>query len=444
MTLLVTGLLIVFIILCCFSLNYGAAFFILVHQVLPPLVRIGPVSLNTLMICILLIFILIKRFILKKNTISLSFYPVICVTLPISLLCLFSDLPIGYQLGGVAKLTITELLPYTIIFASIQSKKDLNRLINALFIGYVVIGIYGIITFFIHFNPLVVLFANFFGFEGDVWMGDEGEIRGALSGISTGNMVSPLSWGQFSLVVLLLSIVLPLKKRSNKLQLIVIVLSLINCFLTTKRSVFTPAIFAIFCYLLSKGVLTPQRVFKSFITVSLVLGIAFFSPSFQKAVESNILGSVMFWDDDYANKNNIGGSSKEMRFEQIAYLHQNLLNNVLTGEGFGFTDQYVGRYGNTTPVRAFESIFLQVVANSGYIGFLAWSIFFLICYRKTANFSSKKYSNTIFHVFYIMSLFLTGMKASVWAYMMACAMLQKYRIYYNTLNNEVINNNTSL
>lgn len=440
------GLIFVFVILSCYSINYGAAFFLLIHQLLPPLVRIGPMSLNTLMIVVLFTIVLIEKHIKKKKEISWSIFPVICVTLPISVLCLFSDMPLGYQLGGVIKLTITELLPYTIILASIQSEEDLNRLVKALFVGYIIIGVYGLITFFIQFNPLVFLFANYFGFEGDIWMGDEGEIRAGLSGCSTGNMVSPLSWGQFSLVILLLSLVYPSHKKINKLQLFVIVLSLANCFLSTKRSVFTPAIFAVGCIVLCKGILTPQRILRIFFVISLVLGASFFIPSFQKIVKGNILSSIIFWDDDYAEKSNIGGSSKEMRFEQISYLHQNLLNNVLTGEGYGFAEQYGERYGNRTPVRGFESIYLQIVANSGYLGLFAWTMFFLVSYRRTWDYSLSKSSNVIFHLFYLLSLILTGIKGSLWAYMTVCALLQKHRIYNKRLysNNEVVNNNTCL
>ena len=255
-------------------------------------------------------------------------------------------------------------------------------------------------------------------------------MRGVLDGGATGNMTGPLSWGQYSLIVLLFSM-FPINNHYGflkKMRIPVIFVSFINCILSIKRSVIAPAIMA-FGWFIMLLVKKKRKYFAGIVASSLVGIICLFNiPAFSSVIESNILPSVMFWDDDYAMNHDVKGSSKEMRYDQFVYLHDKLLDSYLWGNGYGYTIEYNQKYDVSTPVKAFESIFLQVIANSGYIGLVVWLFFLIKCYNLTLGGNNKIRINACFHSLFFLSITLTGIQTSFWFFMLVLAILYKKKI----------------
>lgn len=97
--------------------------------------------------------------------------------------------------------------------------------------SYILIGIYGILTYVWHMNPIFTLFNIYYGELQDNYTGSGEEIiRGALTGAASGNTSGPLPWGQSSLVVLFAACFLPRGYKNGWLANSIIILSTLNCF----------------------------------------------------------------------------------------------------------------------------------------------------------------------------------------------------------------------
>lgn len=431
MSVFVVIVIIAHILLCLYSITYGAVFFIFLHQLLPPLARVGSISLNTVLIIVLFVTCFLNSIKTKRK---LSLFPIIYLTIPLGIVCCFSEIPVMSQWKDLMQITIADLLPYTIIYASIRNNKELSMIINALLFGFIIIGLYGIITYFIHFNPLVLLFAYSFGFEGNMIQEDSIDMmRGALTGVATGNMPVALTWGQYVLVILLFILFKCKTIGSNYLTNIIIIICVLNCILTTKRSTITPALIALI-YVAFTTVSVKKVIVRWGGLFVLVVFFCYWTvPSFKDIIKKNIFPAMVIWDDKMAENSETGGSNKEMRVEQWLYLNRVLLKNPITGEGLGYVKLYGDENTIHTPVKGFESIFLQVVAESGYLGLMIWLLFFGRCYNATNNYFSKHRDNCFFHGLYFLSLTLTGIKASLWIYMIICAIMERQSQLYKKI-----------
>lgn len=433
MVIILIFLIITHIYLCWKSLAYGCAFMIATRMIFPPLVRIGPVSMNTAFILILLFFCILKQ----NNVSPKAFFPILKLSLPLAILGLFAPLDYIVQFKNLLQYSITELLPFSLICLSIQNQKDLTIIVKSFFISFIIIGGYGIVTYFIRTNPWVIIWSQFSGYAGELYIGDGHDvIRGALSSRVTGNQPDgPIPWGQICLIVLMFASLYPnIKKRT---RIILIILTACNCLLTAKRSIILPMIVLLATLMYYNIRIKTKYIFASISFLIILCCVFSFNKTLHKIYESNIKTSIFFWDDKLAEKNSIRGSSKNMRFEQAIYTNNLIEKNILTGNGFGFTTEFLKKYGTYTNAFAFESIYLWAIANSGYIGLILWCIFFYNCYKRNKNVNS----NTIIlmiHGCYWLSILLTNIYVSLYCYMIITALLERYRVLYRSqvsLNN---------
>ena len=438
----VTIVFVIFIVHICLCVTrpvYGTMSYICIRQIIPPIARVGSLSLNTACLVVLLFWEGVNVFLLHKARNKRVYYlPILFLTLPLALLGVLAVTPYEIQIKHLIQFSMTELCPFTALCLAINNRGDINKIVWTLFLSFLVIGVYGICTYFIRINPLVILFAHSFSFEGDLYVGSgiEGEaMRGVLDGGATGNMTGPLSWGQYTLLVLLFSL-FPMndsQRTLDKMRMPVILVSFVNCILSIKRSVIAPAVIALSWLIMQYA--TKQKKKFVLIIVSSFVGIfcLFNIPTFSSVVENNVLPSVLFWNDDFAQEHDVEGSSKEMRMEQFAYLHDELLDSFVWGNGYGYNIEYTQKYDVSTPMKAFESIFFQVIANSGYVGLLIWLLFFFKCYRLTLSETEKKVTNISFHLLYFLSLTLTGIQTSFWFFMIIVAILYKKRVITSSM-----------
>ena len=286
---LILALVIAHAVLCMWSPCYGAAMLIAVRQTIPAVARFGPLSLNTTLIVVLLLFVFIDSLRHRKDKkLRIDLFPIKHLFLPLAFLGLFAVTPIEYQWKELLQFTITELLPFVVIIASVKNEKELQLVSKAVFYSYVVIGIYGIVTFYIHANPLVLFFTYAFNYGGDLYLGDNGNtLRGALDGRATGNMTGSLPWGQYSLLVLAFAAVCPMKDKPW-LKNIVILLAFCNCILTTKRSVIGPAFITILYYLLNSQVYNYKKVLKASIGLIFAMIVVAQIPVLREVFENDI------------------------------------------------------------------------------------------------------------------------------------------------------------
>ena len=424
-------LLLLYAIICLKSLSLGATIMVFVRFFVPSIVRVYSTSLNTAMTAILFIACFFNYLANKENRKKMfySAFPFQYLIIPIALLCLFGFLPYDFQYKNLLQFTVTEILPFSLVFYSISQPSEVDRLIKVWCIAIFITSIYGIITYLIHSNPLILLCAYTFQYGGELYLGDEGDvIRGAMEGYATGISVNSLVWGQTCLICLLFISLFPKFDKYKYFKILLFFLISLNCFLSTKRSVIVPFLLLCTYILLHRYRFNKNNLRKlSFGIILIVLSLFYMSNNsgMRDLYDKNIKTSILFWDDNIAKDNDIGGSSFEMRYEQTIYLHKLLGAYFLQGLGYGFPSWHGEKYGGNTDMRHFESIFYQILSQSGYIGMVVWIIFFMKCilYGKKSWNSSK--DRNIYYLCYIVSLILTGIQSSLYAFMIFEAIIIK-------------------
>ena len=122
------------------------------------------------------------------------------------------------QIKGLVQFSVTELLPFLIMIYAIKNDKDIKMLTRVIVCSYIVIGIYSIFSYIIHFNPLILSFATAFNYEGEYFYdySEESAVRGVLTSRATGNQTGSISWGQITLVLLAWGLLSPNMKKSSR------------------------------------------------------------------------------------------------------------------------------------------------------------------------------------------------------------------------------------
>ena len=399
--------------------------------------RVGAISFNTAMISILFTACVMSLFKgNKKNGLKKSLFPIKTLAFPILVVGILAPLSFTIQAKSMLQFVITDLLPFSLIFYCIQSEKDMKTVLYGFFASYIIIGTYGIFTFFMKGNPYVLLVALQSGYEGELYLGDYGAGRGALEGVATGSMTGALTWGQLSLITLLFSIIFFNKVTINKrLILIVIFLSLLNCFLSTKRSIMLPALLATSYFVIIKGKHLVSALIKVSFAIFILTIIAMQNKTVREVYESNIKTTILFWDDNLANEKGVTGSSLGMRIEQTEALFGIVGSYIIQGRGYGYMKEYAKKYEGKTDIRSFESIIFQVIVESGVLGLIIWFLFFLKLYQRTSIRGNRDV--LVFHIMYLSSLLLTGIQAPLWAYMTFNAILIRRKEFCCMFRNRI-------
>ena len=374
------------IILSLKSLKLGLYLYLAIRLVLPTTARLGSISLNSACILVVLTIFFLKE---KMNIRKTSLFPFPLLVLPLFLLGLFAKTPISFQFSELMQFTLTELIPFFLMLNIIRDE-DKNRCCQLIYISFIIIGIYGIISFFLPYNILYMSFYDIFRVGTVYEISDEALSMGALNGRATGNTSGGIIWGQICLIVT--SFALFDGDSNKRLRNAVVFLGSLNCLL---KSI---------------------AVILSMIMAALILQ-RFFPDIFER----NVIAALKFWDDRAAESAGLHGSTFNMRMEQATYLNQMISSCALQGFGFNYPTYYVQVYHGIHPfMLGFESIYFSAVASSGYIGFIVWMFFFLRIYKKTTAIN-RQYRYV--HLTYIISIFMSGIQSTLWLYLVIVALM---------------------
>ena len=414
-------------------LSYGCALMVALRFILPPIIRIGPISFNTAIIAVLSVLCMYK---LGRNS-SLHYrvmqkkwmFPFTYLVVPLALFCLCAPLDVAFQYKALIQFVLTEIMPFYIVACAIQEKEAYDLILKTFLMSFAIVGIWGIITYIIRSNPLYTFFITMPGNENVANFTGEGfdRIRGGLSSSASGNLSGPLPWGQFSLLVFLM-IFLYTNIRNKFWGLFLLFLACANTFLSTKRSVILPMIIALAYIFYKNGLKSKKKMLSALFCLVVGLGIL----SQTKIVDSyvqNIKSAVLFWNDDYASKASISGSSKEGRMLQLTTAFGMIENNLLFGLGYNYPAYYESRKGMHPIMIGYESLLFSVV-SSGIMGLFCWFLFFWKGFQFTKGGVISKEKNILFHFCYMASLLLTGIQASLFLYMIIIAMIRRKNELY--------------
>ena len=83
-----------------------------------------------------------------------------------------------------------------------------------------------------------------------------------------------------------------------------------------------------------------------------------------------------------AAEHDFKGSNKSMRMSQAIYVNNLISDHFFTGLGYGYPIVHNMKYHGATDALYFESLYLDTISSSGYIGFLVWIFFFFLLIKK--------------------------------------------------------------
>lgn len=147
----------IFIVLLIKNRAWGFSFYLACRILLPPIVRVGPMSMNSIMAILLLIAVLILdrkvKAYKKKELVSMVF----TFVLSLAVVGLFATIPLDFQYKGLFQFFITELSPFISLVFIVRTHKDLRIILITLLCSYIIIGLWGIVTYVIKMNPFYTL-----------------------------------------------------------------------------------------------------------------------------------------------------------------------------------------------------------------------------------------------------------------------------------------------
>ena len=426
---MIIAIVIIFILLCVWKVSYGACAYIAIRLLIPAQIRMVGVntSLNTFLLLILLFSCIYQQrkhlyYIYRQNQLFLKYIFAFIVLL---LVCVpFGIVPFKEQLSAFVQMIITELIPAICIIIAINSRTSLNYFIVTFLICTIITACYGIFSYIIKSNPYYMYMITHYGdveslrFTFDELTREKGALSGFSSGMATGGA---LKWSQ----VVLMSIFFLMYNKSfinRHVYQITISLLIINCFLTGQRAAFLSVVIGL------------AYIYKSRFTIKTVIISLFAVFSFVVLVESNsslnrlkanLYSSVFIWDDTYAHKQGIRGSSYNMRLTQTTATLKSLAESPL-GKGQSYIKVYHEKYGKWGVMRGFESIIYKSIWESGVFGIIGWSLLFFGCYKFSNNTSpSRKIYSDAFFIAYISTILMTGIQTTLYLFMIQIAIFYK-------------------
>lgn len=85
----------------------------------------------------------------------------------------------------------------------------------------------------------------------------------------------------------------------------------------------------------------------------------------------------------------VGGSSIEMRLEQLDAAFDEVRNCMVFGKGYGYNSYYWTIHGTHPRLYSFESLIFVILCNYGLVGFLIWGIMFYKIFRFSKQMREK-------------------------------------------------------
>jgi len=248
---------------------------------------------------------------------------------------------------------------------------------------------YGCFTWIIGVNPYVFIINMLYSTQESLYVDAQlSDSRGLMS--TSGTFEHANGWGYFLPIAFALFYYFN-EIRSSRLKVILLFLLSICVVICSKRSALVSYMaFWLFYFLMT----TPKRKVRLLLygvagILVLYIVVSFFP--FLREAKGLIESSVFFWDDSLRDKNDIGGSSWEMRVQQIIYPFYEIRNNLLFGHGYGWTSYYVSKFGPHPIMYGFENLLSESLCNGGLCGTALWVYVFYKSYKHSVSTVSSRW-----------------------------------------------------
>lgn len=294
-----------------------------------------------------------------------------------------STVPWGIQLDSIFR---DFALIYIIVVTYQYSKLDISFVpfLTKCIIGALVIN-YAFSLYFeliLGFNPTGMPLYILMG-KDDISSVDMIEtVRGDISLRLQSITGHPLSLGQY--LIMIVPVLILYAKKQRMISITMLILTTIIVFLTGTRGAVVPLLIigAFFFFVNKLAILIKQIV----IAILLLVVIYQFIPIQYEKTLGNALETVsaytMFWDDDLQSKKSVGGSTMEMRFNQLEAAEREISNNPLCGRGVGYREYYQKLHGYHPVLLGYESLLLLKLVEQGWLGVFFYLFMFWLLYKQ--------------------------------------------------------------
>ena len=309
---------------------------------IPECVRLTPIidiSLNTGIICILIVLIIrdlfLKRVVLQ-NALS-DFYVkrllivLLCFGFVLFLSC-YDNL--SFQIKMLNQFAVAEVLPAILMVVSLRNEKDFKIILWTFFVSTLICCVYAIYTLIIDRNPYVGVINLLYSKRDFVLtLGEELDYSRGFAGTSS-TFEFANGFGYFIPVTFSLMFFFYQIKKTM-LKLILLLLLSICVIICTKRSAIVAYVVFWIIYWLYSSRKQKKKILLFFVSMIFVAIFLIYSIPQLSSVQGLLESSIFFWNDDMKIKNDIHGSSFSMRVEQVLYPFVLVADNFLFGKGFG-------------------------------------------------------------------------------------------------------------
>lgn len=367
---------------------YGYCCFIAIRILIPEVARsplTDAISFNTTIIFVVFLALLYEKrkdFIrtvredqFSKTLILLLLYALL--VLPISD---YGDLTVQYKY--TIQFFLTDILPIIFFISAINNEKEINALVKTFLIATIICSVYSIFTAIIKFNPLVALFILTFDKTGDLAMSDMvADLSTGRGFAASGTFIHANGFGYFISMASPICLYLIARGYHRKLSKAALILLLVNLFLCKKRSpLVSMAVLGAMCFYLSRSKDKIKYIIYTLVGAILFVVLVETLPALS-SVRNMLESSLFFWDDHTLEKNDVGGSSWELRVRQVFYPFEEIANNIILGHGYGWCRWFLDEFELHPMLYGFETIFSTAVCEFGILGYFIYYKLFYNSYK---------------------------------------------------------------
>lgn len=374
--------------------SYGCCCLLVSRILIPECVRLTPLldlSLNTCVIGIVAMAALRDVVLGKTHLLKDGFVKALAVFMGLFLMALpFADtLDFAAQRANWLQFLATDISPAILFIIALRKKSDLTLVLKVLFITCLVNCVYGCVTIAIGGNPYAFMLNSLYSKREQQMnaFNDALNIRGGILTTSS-TFEHSNGWGYFLPITFVLFFFVYTRYKylfKEKTLLLLLVLLAVSVVICGKRSAYVSFTFFWLAYfVLNKGVVKIKFVAYGLIALAFLLVTASLFPELEK-VRNILESSLMFWDDNLMVRNDVGGSSMQLRIAQTIYPWVEIKNNIFLGHGFGWCNVYLNKYELHPILFGFETIFSSAVCQGGVLGVFLWCFIFFKAYRYSIN-----------------------------------------------------------
>ncbi|MDQ6481561.1 O-antigen ligase family protein [Dyadobacter sp. LHD-138] len=331
-----------------------------------------------------------KKSIRDINKFPLFFsYKLILAIVAISAFFSFGEAYFSMNVNLVLSMFFDYFIPSLLLWCFIETEKDLQTLTKYINYSMILVIAYGLITYFISYNPIVDFFKynNPFPNSKIVFADFSDKMRGNVKGRLQAYYANAILYGGVLALHMVFSFLFlasdytKIFRKNKTVVLITMMGCVLSLFLINSRSSLVCMFASLFVVVLLGKLKQSLQLLLTGCTLMIVIFL-FFGDLLENYMPTiNNIFSL-------GKEGNVSGSSFEMRYMQFYSAMAIFLKKPLFGWGFNYI-QYLLEAGKTGDLLGAESILFQVMISGGITGLLVYIIWYYKVYSSLFTYFRK-------------------------------------------------------